>query len=132
MIRNLRLLDSFPCSNAQFQKGLPTMSKKQNRRSAFSLLELLAVVTILGVIAVVVVPRISTSSDRAKQEVNRQNMAEINSAVERWYFEKGSWPSPDLSDIGADPGYFPEGIPVNPVSGATYSLDKTTFRVIRD
>lgn len=106
------------------------MSKKLNR-SAFSLLELLAVVTILGVIAVVVVPRISTSSDRAKQEVNRQNIAEINSAVERWYFEKGSWPSPDLSDIGADPSFFPEGIPVNPVSGATYALDATTYRVIR-
>jgi len=108
------------------------MSKKQNRHSAFSLLELLAVLTILGVIAVVVVPRISTSSDRAKQEVNRQNIAEINGAVERWYFEKGSWPAPDLSDIGADPAYFPEGIPANPVSGAAYALDATTYRVIRN
>jgi hypothetical protein len=42
---NLGFRVSFHCSNANFQKGLPTMSKKQNRRSAFSLLELLAVVT---------------------------------------------------------------------------------------
>lgn len=108
------------------------MNKNQRfSRRGFSLLELLAVITILGVIAVVVVPRISTSSQRAKEEVNRQNIAEINNAVERWYFEKGAWPNIDLSDIGTDPSYFPDGIPVNPVTGNTYTLDGTTFRVIR-
>lgn len=105
---------------------------KRPVNSGFSLLELLAVITILGVIAVVVVPRISTSSQRAKEEVNRQNISEINSAVERWYFEKGTWPNTDLTDIGTDPAYFPDGIPANPLTGNTYQLDGTTFRVIRD
>ena len=103
----------------------------RSRRRGFSLLELLAVVTILGVIAAVVVPRISNSKAGAQAEVNKQNIAEINAAVERWYFEKGSWPANDLSDIGTDVNYFPEGIAVNPLTGNAYVLDATTHRVVR-
>ena len=99
------------------------------KRSAFSLLELLAVVTILGVIAVVVVPRISTSKASAQAEANKQNIAQINAAVERWFFEKGSYPANNLSDIGADANYFPNGIPTNPVNGQAYALNGTTHRV---
>lgn len=104
--------------------------QRTNRRG-FSLLELLAVVTILGVIAAVVIPRISSSKAAAQAEANRQNIAEINSAVERWYFDTGSFPANDLSDIGTDPNYFPEGLPVNPVTGSAYTLDATTHRVVR-
>lgn len=98
-------------------------TKNVVRRKGFSLLELLAVVTILGIIAVVVLPRISVSANTAKQQADKQNKSEINSAVERWYFDKGTWPASDLSDIGADPTYFPSGIPVNPVSNAAYTLN---------
>ena len=103
--------------------------KKNSQRRGFSLLELLAVVTILGIIAVVVVPRISVSSTTAKQKADAQNKAEINSAVERWYFEKGTWPADNLSDIGSDNTYFPQGLPTNPSTGAVYTLDSTTHRV---
>ncbi len=102
---------------------------RKPRRRGFSLLELLAVVTILGVIAAVVVPRISTSKAGAQTEVNKQNIAEINSAVERWYFQKGTWPKTDLSDIGSDVNYFPSGIPTNPIDDSKYTLDGTTYRV---
>ena len=108
------------------------MQRARNvKRSGFSLLELLAVVTILAVIAAVVVPRISSSKVAAQQEVNKQNIAEINAAVERWYFEKGSYPQLNLSDIAADVQYFPEGIPQNPVDSSSYQLDATTHRVIK-
>ena len=105
--------------------------KQKSRRLrpfGFSLLELLAVVTILGIIAVVVIPRITMSAGTAKTNANAQNLAEINSAVERWYFEKGTWPANDLSDISKDANYFPDGVPKNPVSGAAYSLNATTKR----
>ena len=102
---------------------------KTNKRRGFSLLELLAVVTILGIIAVVVVPRISISSTTAKQKADAQNKSEINSAVERWYFTNGTWPADNLSDIGADTTYFPSGLPTNPTDGSAYSLNSTTHRV---
>ena len=95
----------------------------------FSLMELLAVVTILGIIAAIIVPRVAVSSDTAKQKVNSHNKATINAAVERWYIEKGTWPANDLSDIGADGNYFPSGIPANPTDNSAYTLNATTHRV---
>jgi general secretion pathway protein G len=99
------------------------------KRSGFSLMELLAVVTILGIIAAIIVPRVAVSSDTAKSKVNLHSKATINSAVERWYVEKGAWPATNLSDISADVNYFPSGLPTNPVDGSAYTLNTTTHRV---
>jgi general secretion pathway protein G len=98
-------------------------------RRGFSLMELLAVVVILGIIAAIIVPRVAVSSDTAKTKVNSHNKATINSAVERWYVEKGAWPATNLSDIKADLNYFPSGLPTNPVDGSAYTLNTTTHRV---
>src|SRR5438093_1245205 len=104
--------------------------KRQNRkRAGFSLMELLAVVTILGIIAAIIVPRVAVSSDTAKTKVNSHNKATINSAVERWYIEKGAWTANNLSDIGADVNYFPDGIPTNPTNDTAYKLNAATHRV---
>jgi general secretion pathway protein G len=100
-----------------------------SKRAGFSLMELLAVVTILGIIAAIIVPRVAVSSDTAKAKVNSHNKATINAAVERWYVEKGTWPANNLSDIGADTNYFPDGIPTNPTTGAAYTLNAATHRV---
>src|SRR6476646_9226025 len=105
------------------------MTLNTNKRRGFSLMELLAVVTILGIIAAIIVPRVAVSSDTAKAKVSSHNKATINSAVERWYVEKGTWPANNLSDIGVDTTYFPDGVPVNPTNGTAYTLNATTHRV---
>lgn len=104
-------------------------SRNQSKTSGFSLLELLAVVTILGIIAAIIIPRVSISSDTAKERVSEHHKATINAAVERYYVDNSTWPAADLSDIGADPNYFPDGLPTNPVDGSAYSLNTTTHRV---
>lgn len=104
------------------------MKSKRLRRQAFSLMELLAVVTILGIIAAIIVPRVTTSSDTAKAKVNAHNKGTINSAIERYYIETGSWPSANLTELNV-PAYFPDGVPANPVSGAAYTLNTTTHRI---
>lgn len=95
----------------------------------FSLLELLAVVTIMGIIAAIIVPRVAVSSATAKQKVRDHHAATINAAVERFYVDNNVWPANDLSDIGVDLNYFPDGLPVNPIDGSAYSLNATTHRV---
>ena len=101
--------------------------KRTCRTRGFSLLELLAVVVILGIIALVIIPRISFSSAAAKENACFQNKAEINSAVERYFFNNGSVPSA-LGDLDTNE-YFPDGIPNCPVSDAAYTLDAVTGRV---
>jgi len=100
-----------------------------HRRRGFSLLELLAVVTILGVIAAIIVPRVTVSSATAKNKVRDHHKATINAAVERYYIDNNAWPANDLTDIGANVNYFPSGIPTNPVDGTSYALNATTHRV---
>ncbi len=104
-------------------------SRNQSKASGFSLLELLAVVTILGIIAAIIIPRVTISSDTAKQRVRDHHKATINAAVERYYIDNNAWPANNLSDIGADVDYFPDGIPTNPVDNTAYSLNATTHRV---
>ncbi len=103
-------------------------TKTNSRRQGFSLMELLAVVTILGIIAAIVVPRVTTSSDTAKAKVNAHNKSTINAAVERYYIETGSWPSADLNELDVV-AYFPDGLPTNPVDGSAYALNATTNRI---
>jgi len=98
------------------------------KRRGFSLLELLAVVTILGIIAVVVIPRISVSAGTAKTNAHKQNVAELNSAIERYYFNTGTWPSANMTELNSA-DYFPDGLPTNPLTGAAYAMNTTTHRV---
>lgn len=93
-------------------------------------MELLAVVTILGVIAALVLPRVISNTDVAKQKTCFHNRAEINISVEQYYLHTGNWPANDLSDIASDLDYFPDGLPTCPQSGAAYRLDPATHRVV--
>jgi general secretion pathway protein G len=101
----------------------------QRRYRGFSLLELLAVVTILGIIAAIIIPRVTVSSTTAKTKVRDHHKGTINAAVERYYIDNNVWPANDLSDIGANASYFPSGIPLNPVDSTPYTLNATTHRV---
>jgi type II secretory pathway pseudopilin PulG len=94
------------------------------------LLEILAIVTLLGILAVIAVPRFGNSSSEAKAagcSVNRTNI-EIQSQL--WFRNKGADPAADLNDIMDDPKYFPDGPVTCPVDGSDYEYDTATQRVI--
>jgi prepilin-type N-terminal cleavage/methylation domain-containing protein len=103
-------------------------SSFSHRRTAFSLLELIAVVIIVGIMATLILPRAVAARDEAAEKACAHNRMLINSAVERFAVTTGSDPA-DLSVLASDPDYFPEGIPVCPVSGHAYTLNTTTHRV---
>ena len=96
-------------------------------KRGFSLLELLAVVTILGIIAAVIVPRIGVQGFTAKAKVCDQYVSDINAAIERYYFDHGSFPA-QLSDL--IPDYYPDAIPPCPATGAAYTIDPTAHAVM--
>ncbi|MBU1259713.1 MAG: prepilin-type N-terminal cleavage/methylation domain-containing protein [Planctomycetes bacterium] len=100
-----------------------------NRRKGFTLIELLIVVLILAALAAIAIPRIAASSTTAKQNACATNIDIMNSQIEMWYANKGSYP--DLATITGDDDYFPEGTPVCPLDG-TYEMNATTHRVSCD
>jgi type II secretory pathway pseudopilin PulG len=89
------------------------------------LIELLLVVTILGILAALVVPRVSVTTDFAKEKVRSSHVAQLNGAIEQYYLTNGSWPT-DLTDLIGT--YLVDGVPTNPLGGP-YSIDGTTHRV---
>jgi prepilin-type N-terminal cleavage/methylation domain-containing protein len=98
-------------------------------RCGLTLLELVAAITILLILAVIVLPRFGSASASAKSrgcEANRRNL-EVQARL--WYRTKGSWPATNLSDLGANTSFLPEGLPVCPVDGSAYTLDATTHQV---
>ena len=98
-----------------------TQHRNNSRRSAFSLLELLAVVVILGILAAAIVPRVITSTADARTSVHEHNLGEINAAVERYYIDNGAFPSA-ITDL--TPNYLPDGVPDVPTdSTLEYTLD---------
>lgn len=99
----------------------------RSARQAFSLLELLAVVTIIGIIATIVVPRLSMHTFSAKQKACLQYRGDVNSAIERYMFDNGAPPT-QLSDL-ENGDYYPGTIPNCPADNTPYTIDPVTNRV---
>lgn len=56
-----------------------------SRWSGFTLIEMMIVIVILGILAMVIVPQISSSTDEAKVSTLRTNLSALRSAVEIYY-----------------------------------------------
>lgn len=99
-----------------------------NDRNAVSAVELIAIAAVTGIIAIVVAPQLTTSRDAVLAKEASHHKVTINATVERYYVETGNWPADDLSDIAANPSYFPDGIPDNPLGGR-FKLNSKSHRV---
>ncbi len=99
---------------------------QRHARPGFSLLEMLAAITIIGIIAVIVIPRLSTQGWTAKAKVCDQYVGDINAAIERYYFDNGVYPT-TLTDLQGN--YYPDVIPVCPATGAAYSMNPASHAV---
>ncbi len=98
-----------------------------NKQGGFTLIEILFVVIVIGILAAIAIPRIVTSTATAKANACKANQAIINTQIEQYHLDTGSWPS-SLSDVTESKTYFPDGAPTCP-SGGTYSMSTSTHRV---
>lgn len=97
------------------------------RIKGLTLIELLIVVIILGVLAAIAIPRITTSATTAKENACRANVDSINKAIEMYNLDKGSYPA-EVEVVTTDPCYFPDGPPVC-LFGYDYLWDPSIYRV---
>ena len=92
-------------------------------RSAFSLMELMIVIIILGLLAALVMPKLIGKSEEAKQDLVCIQMKSIKNALDYFKLDNGSYPDVEegLEALGKNPseerypnyssgGYFEEGI----------------------
>ena len=100
-----------------------------SRRGGYTLLEVTAVVVLLGILAAIAVQRFSTTMSTGKKNSCYVNKGDIEMQVQLWYRNKGAWPATSLSDVSADGNYFPSGLPTCPVDGTAYTIDATTHKI---
>jgi type II secretory pathway pseudopilin PulG len=89
----------------------------------------MVVVSMLGLLAAVIIPRVVGHYDDANRAACEVNQGEIELQVKLWRRNQGAYPAADLSNIGADPSYFPQGLPTCPVDGSGYTIDTTSGTV---
>jgi prepilin-type N-terminal cleavage/methylation domain-containing protein len=94
--------------------------------TGFSLMELMAALAILGVLATLVIPRVANHHATSGKAACDANQGDIELQVRLWKRVNGTYPAANLSDIGASTTYFPSTVPVCPVDGTPYTISTTT------
>ena len=92
---------SFPVSRFSFSE------------EGFTLLELLVVMTIIGILAAVAIPALRDSPQRAREAALKEDLFTMRSTIDQYHGDKGYYP-PDLQTLVTD-GYMRQ-IPVDPMT----------------
>ncbi len=95
---------------------------------AFTLVELMVVVLILGALAFVAIPRIGESTTTSRINACNANIAILNKQIELFKINTGDWPLNYLK-ISTDTDYLPDGPPECPF-GTAYKIDNGPMRII--
>ena len=71
------------------------MLKRRDAQSGFTLIELMVVILILGLLATIVVQSLRGATDKAKRTKAQADLAELKTALDRYYIDNGSYPTTD-------------------------------------
>lgn len=106
---------------------------KKNKRQAFTLLELLVVIAMIGVLISLGVASFSSAQRKARDSRRKEDLKAVQNGLEQYYADNnGRYPinaANTMATIIAAAGtaYFPAGAPVDPKNTATlyYRLTST-------
>ena len=94
--------------------------------AGFTFMEVLAVVLLLGILALVALPNYFGTQADAQNAVRVSNVAAINTALALYQYRNGGCPGTSgmetMTAFLADTTYFPDGSPVDP-----FTKDNSTF-----
>ena len=104
------------------------MKTNNTKRSGFSLMEVMAAIVIIAVVATASVSGLSSLRGKANTKLDETNIAELNSKVQAYHLEYAKWPSTNLNQLTRT-GYIEAKSLVTPFGGK-YSFDRNTNQVI--
>jgi len=86
-------------------KMLHNRGERTVNQSGFTLIEMLIVVIVLGILAMIIIPQITVSTDDAKVSTLQTSLAGIRSAIEVYYVQHNNvYPGEKKNDGSADSG----------------------------
>lgn len=91
-------------------------------RAAFTMLEVMVVVTIIAILAAVVVPRFGGLSDDARSSAALTSLGGVRTSLSAYRTRRviaGEDPYPALADLLAEGTVMQRGMPANPYTGLT-------------
>jgi prepilin-type N-terminal cleavage/methylation domain-containing protein len=94
---------------------------KTNRKSGFTLVEIMIVVAIIGLLAAIAIPNFVKARTTAQKNACINNLRQIDGAKEQWALEKKLAPGATTVDAEVE-AYIKGGRPKCPASG-TYTFN---------
>ena len=85
------------------------MFSKKNKKRAFTLIEMLIVIVIIGILAAALIPRLSSARGRANDVARKADLAQVAAALVAYQIDHGKFPlCPDDNN---------KGCPLDDISG---------------
>src|SRR5580765_6701070 len=88
--------------------------KQRKRQSGFTLIELIVVVTIIGLLAAVAISNVKWAQQKARESALRHDLFEMRKSIDDYYADKQKYPE-SLQALASE--HYLRGVPKDPITG---------------